>query len=1071
MTDTNTSLFQALSLVERGHKESENGESRIQQSELSSYWQSRTPFLHQPNLFQERLERDNLTLEQFEILTSEESDELAARLKQIPKWLSELQHTDYSKNASNPLPKVTVSGMRTTELLTAIEPNLVKGYQDFYRDVAQQISERHATDYIDAENFCHCMYQELASRCAMICGRALVLELQIAKLESKLSGDTPEARYQSFIELLKQEETRQQIAHDYPVMSRLVLGSISSWHKNGLLILQRLIDDWDKLTELFNNKKSLGKLVNLETSAGDTHRGGQTVSILAFSHGKKIVYKPRSIAIERAFGDLLNWLNQKGFSAHLKCLKTLDRGSHGWVEFAEHISAEGEPAIQRFYKRQGGLLALLYALEANDFHYENIIANGEHPILVDLETLFHPWVDEMTRGADEKAPASALKRTVLTTGLLPRRIWTQQGANEGIDLSGLSEVRDQVTPTPVLDIEHAGTDAMTYVRKKVKFSEAANMPKVSGRNVRAIDYSQDIIAGFAELYKILIRNKEELLGESGPLRVFKQVETRVIFRETRTYASFLLESLHPDFLGNALERDVFFDQLWVAAQHKPYLSSLIRHEHQALRQMDIPLFNTQADSLDLETDAGTKINGFFKETGLSRVKRKISGLNSDDLNRQLWVIKSALLSADLSNRKATHSPIQLGEISGDGAAGIILNAVKEISHKVEKLAFRNNKGASWFTWKAVGNSHWDLEPMGSTLYDGLAGMVFYFAYYSHVMEDNYYRQLAEEALNTARYLWQQHPEDIQDVGMFSGWGGIIYLLCHLSVIWNKQEYLDEAKEIELSLAARIVSDENQDIVGGCAGAIIALLTLHKLRPNSETLDTAIRCGQKLLDTQHKQKVGTGWILEIAGSQALAGMSHGTAGISLALLKLYQQSGHEPFLHAGQDALKYERALYSEKMQNWPDLRAGERPETSTHNNDHYFMTAWCHGAPGVGLSRLAMTHLIQDPYLDDEIQAAIKTTMRSGFMDNHCLCHGSLGNLDLLLQASKVMQQPELTDRAKDLAHQIVCGQVKTGWLSGYMFNLETPGFMVGFAGMGYQLLRAVYPNKLPSLLSLEAPY
>ena len=50
----------------------------------------------------------------------------------------------------------------------------------------------------------------------------------------------------------------------------------------------------------------------------------------------------------------------------------------------------------RFYRRQGALLALLYALEATDFHAENLIASGEFPVLIDLETFSsdlreHDW--------------------------------------------------------------------------------------------------------------------------------------------------------------------------------------------------------------------------------------------------------------------------------------------------------------------------------------------------------------------------------------------------------------------------------------------------------------------------------------------------------------------------------------------------------------------------------------------------------------------------------------------------------------------------------------------------------
>ena len=62
--------------------------------------------------------------------------------------------------------------------------------------------------------------------------------------------------------------------------------------------------------------------------------------------------------------------------------------------------------IQRFYERQGGYLALLYVLQATDFHFENLIAAGEHPVLgryrvrADTAAVPRPW-----RCADIRRPA------------------------------------------------------------------------------------------------------------------------------------------------------------------------------------------------------------------------------------------------------------------------------------------------------------------------------------------------------------------------------------------------------------------------------------------------------------------------------------------------------------------------------------------------------------------------------------------------------------------------------------------------------------------------------------------
>ena len=52
-------------------------------------------------------------------------------------------------------------------------------------------------------------------------------------------------------------------------------------------------------------------------------------------------------------------------------------------------SCASEEEIRRYYRRTGHLLCLVYALNGSDFHYENLIADGEHPVPIDLETICH----------------------------------------------------------------------------------------------------------------------------------------------------------------------------------------------------------------------------------------------------------------------------------------------------------------------------------------------------------------------------------------------------------------------------------------------------------------------------------------------------------------------------------------------------------------------------------------------------------------------------------------------------------------------------------------------------------
>jgi lantibiotic modifying enzyme len=46
----------------------------------------------------------------------------------------------------------------------------------------------------------------------------------------------------------------------------------------------------------------------------------------------------------------------------------------------------------------------------------------------------------------------------------------------------------------------------------------------------------------------------------------------------------------------------------------------------------------------------------------------------------------------------------------------------------------------------------------------------------------------------------------------------------------------------------------------------------------------------------------------------------------------------------------------------------------------------------------------------------------------------------------------------------------KHGWLCGNRLHVESPGLMMGLAGIGYELLRLAEPWRVPSVLALEPP-
>jgi lantibiotic modifying enzyme len=215
--------------------------------------------------------------------------------------------------------------------------------------------------------------------------------------------------------------------------------------------------------------------------------------------------------------------------------------------------------------------------------------------------------------------------------------------------------------------------------------------------------------------------------------------------------------------------------------------------------------------------------------------------------------------------------------------------------------------------------------------------------------------------------------------------------------------------------------------------------------------------------------GTGWKTPHQ-QRPLGGFSHGCAGIALSLLKLADISGEERFRRMARAAFAYDSSLFVPSQQNWADLRVHILEPAAPDEQRQECMVAWCHGAAGIGLARLEALALLDDVRMRDEIDIALNTTMEQGLVGNHSLCHGALGNVEVLLTAARLLSRSE--DRARlERAIAIVLESLKAyGWVTGVPLGVETPGLMTGLAGIGYELLRLAEPDRVPSVLSFAPP-
>jgi lantibiotic modifying enzyme len=181
-------------------------------------------------------------------------------------------------------------------------------------------------------------------------------------------------------------------------------------------------------------------------------------------------------------------------------------------------------------------------------------------------------------------------------------------------------------------------------------------------------------------------------------------------------------------------------------------------------------------------------------------------------------------------------------------------------------------------------------------------------------------------------------------------------------------------------------------------------------------------------------------------------------------ELYAVTGQATYANAALRAITHERSHFSRQLGNWEDLR-----QSSQERNARY-MVAWCHGACGIGMSRLRLREQIDDPGIEEDLTAALETTYRRGFGSNHSLCHGDMGCLDLLLQASRRLPDLVWKERLAERTAQTLASAEQGGWRCGVPLDVETPGLMDGLAGIGYGFLRLAEPDQVPAVTILERP-
>ncbi|MBL1108602.1 type 2 lantipeptide synthetase LanM family protein [Streptomyces sp. 5-8] len=872
--------------------------------------------------------------------------------------------------------------------------------------------------------------------------RTLVLEINAARLEGRLHGADPEARYEAFGESLRDPERALDLLAAHPVLARGLVGHVRQWVDVRAEFAERLIADFPELRERFAiSGEGLKDLADITFGAGDAHRGGRTVAILAFRDGSRLVYKPRSLAVDTHVNRLLCWINDRAPRHPLGTADLLERPDYGWSAFVTAAPCADADALGRFAWRLGAHLALFHVLGCYDMHLENLIAAGEHPAFIDLEAMFH--TEPATPAEADPDPMDMLLRaSVLAVGLLPQRV--VKGDGTGVYAMEISAMAGGAAPgeyeiRPDVVLADSGTDRVRVARERRPVPESGNRPVLDGRPADPSAMLPGLIEGFEDCYRLLLAGREDLLRE---LEAFADDDVRTVLRNTSTYRAVLEEAWHPDLLGDGLDRAYLMEALDPDAEGD---AAVLASELAQLARGDVPVFTAKPSGTALFDDDGVIVaKGFFRQSGLDTARRRLAALSEEHLRDQLWFIHASLATRELGGHAQEDGPAQAEGPAREGGVaagrhlrqdtdpGTALAAALRIGDQLLASVRHGGDGVvEWANLNLVGDRYWVVGASGLGLYSGVTGIALFLAELAAATGVNRYERLARDVVEAlADPDGMPEPEDLRGmpVGGYEDLCGVLLLLDRVGRLWEEPALLDAARSLVPAVRQNLEDDETFDIVGGAAGTALALISLYAARPDESTRAAVRRAGEILLDHAPTR-------------EGVHGFGHGQAGRAYALSAIGDLTGEPRYAAAASRA-----------------LAENDRSAAGTGTG----VNAWCRGSAGTLLATARMGGPAGRPEL-----SAVREGLRAG-VGNDSLCHGTLGLAHALLTAGESSGDQALVEEARQavtgVAHRVLAGDVRTG----VPHRLWVPGLMNGAAGIGYGLLRIALPDRaVPDVLLL----
>lgn len=893
------------------------------------------------------------------------------------------------------------------------------------------------------------LQQHLLTRFELAVARAIEVDVQVYCSRQRI--EKAQASREAYIAYLDSTFPDAQAYHRFylrfPTLGRWLALITCFLIDNGRTLIVRLCADLSDISATFFGQKIVA-IRSFTPGLSDAHAGGQSVLMveaeLADAHRGTFLYKPRCLSCEVALQGMLGHLARETV-LHFATYRMLPRPDYGYTALIppgrNHVQSAAEAG--GIYEELGGYLALFHILGGSDIHFENLLIADGHAFICDGETALGVLPYDQSQALD------TVLDSVYKTGLLE---WPRQPAADGgaqMCLSGYAGGESFHLPFAQPRVKNRLSFGLS-VRHEVGIPidlDAANRVYLAGQLVRPEDFKAQILSGFTRVYRWFQR--EPSASARCVSALFAGASLRFVNWSTQIYTQMLLSACHPRCLMQPLEVDLIFNAVGEHTRAWDRDGLMAGRERLSLWQLDIPLFTVKARERELIHDYQTVLPITCETAPLTCTGRRIAHLSTGDCLQQMHYITASLSAGDV------HSP------------SFVASAVeyaRRIGWQLCQLLRPASEPVPWTSYRVSSAGVREIA-IPTDLYNGSAGLALFLAYLDSIVPQPAFRQAAERAL-----AYSMAHLDRQAIGAFQGQSGVIYVLLHLYHLWKRPELLAQAIALSHELSVYSEKDEEFDVLNGSAGVIPVMLGLAEAAPG-EGLACAHRCARHLLEHAVCEVRGLSWPLKRPeeATANLTGFSHGASGIGWALIWLGAVTHQPEYIAAGRQAFVYEALHFDEHARDWYDVRTNS---AAANQDGLHFANAWCNGAAGIGLSRIASWAMLgkQDDELLREAHIALATTLRNFHrLGNDTLCHGRAGNAELFLRFAILKGEPAFQMEANVQAQaQWRNFEKARTWIFGGIAGNVFPGLMIGLAGLGMHFLRLAHPERIPSPLLLD---